>query len=487
MRRGLLPLTLLMALAVAGCWWGTLDTTARQTSETSPPTDRHQPAAEARPPASPALGKIAYVQGGDIWAKELPDGQPVRLTWDGNNSEPRWSPSGEWIAFRKSYVLPSPSTTPGTVWVMRADGSDPRPLEEGRWQASYAWAPLDDRLAYVTGGFGSLVVLDVATGQRRELTPATDGRTGAGVGRAVWSPDGAWLAYDEVRDIGHMEGPQPGPRVSSIWRVRADGSERTELLNAGTPSSYGYHVAGWTPDGQYVLYRTSPSWSASLMSDGMPLYAVPVSGGAPIQLASHLDPKTGASLFHADFLAVAPAATASRLALTFGAGREVWRNKRIGIVDVASGSVSLLTPDGVAAFSPSWSPDGQSLAFVAGAEYAGPTPAGGALFKQKLMELGRHIYVTNVNGEPHLRQLTDDPAYRDERPLWSADGAYILFVRMTAEDSVSLWLVPAGGGAPWRIVDELTPVPSWFGYYGYTNWAALFDWWRPNWSDGASP
>ena len=33
--------------------------------------------------------------------KRLPDGAPQRITDDGVNSEPLWSPSGRWLAFRK--------------------------------------------------------------------------------------------------------------------------------------------------------------------------------------------------------------------------------------------------------------------------------------------------------------------------------------------------------------------------------------------------
>jgi len=59
-------------------------------------------AAQVTPtPAPLSLGYLAYVQGGDIWIKTLPSGTPQRLTTDGHNNRPRWSPSGQWLAFRK--------------------------------------------------------------------------------------------------------------------------------------------------------------------------------------------------------------------------------------------------------------------------------------------------------------------------------------------------------------------------------------------------
>ncbi len=100
----------------------------------------------------------------------------------------------------------------------------------------------------------------------------------------------------------------------------------------------------------------------------------------------------------------------------------------------------------------------------------------------RLGMMKRRIWVVNVQGETQPQQLTDDPAYRDERPLWSADGSHLLFVRLDAKDQASPWLIPAGGGDPHRVVDELTPLPGpapgRFGYYGHVEWDQLFDWWR---------
>lgn len=47
----------------------------------------NEPTGTAAPEASATsgagLGKLAYVQGGDIWVKVLPEGEPLRLTIDG--------------------------------------------------------------------------------------------------------------------------------------------------------------------------------------------------------------------------------------------------------------------------------------------------------------------------------------------------------------------------------------------------------------------
>lgn len=49
---------------------------------------------------SSQMGVVAYIQGGNLWVKELADGQAERLTTDEGITSPRWSPSGHWLAYK---------------------------------------------------------------------------------------------------------------------------------------------------------------------------------------------------------------------------------------------------------------------------------------------------------------------------------------------------------------------------------------------------
>ncbi len=407
------------------------------------------------PAGEPSLGMLAYIRGGDLWVKALPDGAPRRLTTDETCRAPQWSPSGRWLAA---------FCGDGELWVMAPDGTASRRLGAavGWW---FAWSPVDDRLAFVDGG--ALVVERADGSERRELVPAApEGR--GGVGRMAWSADGQWLAYERTDVLGPLPDGRPA-RLSSLWRIRADGSDAQELVSSGAPETFGLLLLGWTSDGRWVLYVTDPVYSASLLADGAPLVAVPADGGEPVDLGVTVLP-TGHSL--------APAPGGSgRVAVVDGAGREAWTNKALVVLTPSTGERVVLTAAGEAAAAPAWSPDGCRLAYVSMPDVG--HVGGGPPARQALMQ--RRIVVMDVPGAAPPRLLVDDPSYRDERPRWSADGRFILFARLDAADRVSLWLASVDGGAPWQVADDLTPDPGpvsvWFGFYGTVGWEQWFAWW----------
>jgi len=425
-----------------------------------PPTPTPVPPTDT-PTPTPNLGKLAYVQGGDIWVKALrlgsgqalPDGESQRLTTDGRNQKPRWSPSGQWLAFRKGE---------DQVWLMSADGNGAQALNEGGAVGAFAWAPADDRLAYVANGELRAINAD-GTDPATLVPQSLPDRDPGQVGHMIWAPDGSCIAYAWV------EGPSGQPLTyEGLWKVSSDGRQRAELYASGAPEKGVALLAGWSLDGQHILFWQGEILSASLLSDGPAFYSLPADGGEPIELVDSV-------LVHDDF--VAPAPQGGWLAVAAGSYRATWMNKRVGVVEAGGDELTWLTEESVAAFSPAWSPDGVHLAYVAMPDRG--DLVGGEDARLGMME--RRIWVVDAQGKPQPQQLTDDLAYRDERPLWSADGSHLLFARLDAEGRASLWLIPAGGGAPRQVVDQLTPLPGpaagWFGYYGHVDWDQLFDWW----------
>jgi hypothetical protein len=111
----------------------------------------------------------------------------------------------------------------------------------------------------------------------------------------------------------------------------------------------------------------------------------------------------------------------------------------------------------------------------------------------------RRVWIMTRDGSGK-QQLTNDPAYRDERPQWLSDAQHLLFARLDTNDDVSLWLMRADGSELTQVASGLALPPSntaepslWFGYYGHIGWSNYFALWTratptklPN-SGGARP
>lgn len=432
-----------------------------------------------------ALGKIAYVEGGDIYVEQLRHGTPQRITthddsW-GNTaySSPRWSPSGEWLL----------ADTNGQAAVMRADGSDER-VYPGRFTQP-VWSPVADRLAYTSdsaeGGFQSKLLVEDADGSNEKVVART--QPGAGENAILpnttvaWSPDGVWVAYTEQRWT--EAAGQHHNTYDAILRVAADGSApAAELFKPGSPPAYGIGLIAWSRDGANIVFTALPAFTADV-ADGAAFMRIAAQPNAREQTLTDAPMLTGLELW-----SFGPDGS---MAATGGSGRETWTHKQLQLIDILTGAWRLLTDPVQAAIEPAWSSDASQIAY-ASAPDAGPLPSDAA----KAALAARKIWTVSAIEPPPTtpcishacypptRQLTSDSSYRDEYPQWSADGSQLLWVRIDAQDNASLWLMNADGTDQRQLVGRLE-VPGaanatspGLGYYGTIQWQRSVAWWRPS-------
>jgi serine/threonine-protein kinase len=142
--------------------------------------------------------EIIETQNVNIWIYDLERGARTRLTLEGNNRFPIWSPDGKWIVFG--------STRGGilNMYKKAADGSGEtiRLTRSENTQIPYSWSPDGKWLAYTetaSGSLGDIWILPVDGGKAERLVGSPFHQS-----FPTFSPDGNWLAYTSD-ESGRME------------------------------------------------------------------------------------------------------------------------------------------------------------------------------------------------------------------------------------------------------------------------------------------
>jgi DNA-binding CsgD family transcriptional regulator/Tol biopolymer transport system component len=408
--------------------------------------------------STPSLGRVAYVVDGNVWVRDLPDGAPAQLTDSGADSNPRLSASGEWIALWRQEESPNQPW----VWVMRTDGSDARAISS---RGRIAWSPTRAEFTYASDD-NELVVESADGMTSRVLLTAPAPQYGISMiaGFPQWSRDGGWVAFTDV--FNRPDPGQPGATSYAVFRVAASGGSPELLLRFDrgrsdggrsevTPSLY-----GWAPDGGSFLYAENESVHVEPGPDGRrpepppaveiplpaPVHAQPLDGSTPLELIPlSLDDE------------LLPSLDGVKAAGTEVTARGSWHGRRIVLIDPTMGDTAYLTDPSMAAIWPAPSPDGPRVAYSA-APAADGAEASSSAADEAVSQ--RRIWLTDADGSSH-QQLTDDPAYRDEYPVWLSDR-HLLFVRISLaeEGTISLWMLDLDS-------EDLTivaPRVMWAGY-----------------------
>ena len=436
------------------------------------------------PRYSPDGSTIAFVSDrkgqNNLWLMDADGSNPRQVFSDMATRavSPAWSADGDYIFVKLQDVAAGRGQTGRSgIWMYHVDGGDGIQVVGDQPQAAWPSPSKDGRYLYFhvyTGppglqgrdalaGHWQVRRKDLRTGEVLNITAGTASqqvRASSGSAYAAEiSPDGRHLAFARRIAGGTISyrGHTFGPRAALWIRDLETGSERVAMDPITVDNAEGIKTMRILPG-----YSWSADGSSIVITQGGKIRMLDVASGevTTVPFSARVQ-RTISELARADFRIddgpfeakmlrwYAASPDASRIA--FQAVGRVW------IAPADGGAPTRLTSgDGPHEFSPSWSPDGQWIAY---------TTWGG--------EEGGHVWKIPAGGGTP-RQLTTSPS-EYAHPVWSLDGSEIVVTRgsgaaararsATQNPYWELWRVPAEGGSQERIMTIPAGGPG--GLLGY--------------------
>jgi dipeptidyl aminopeptidase/acylaminoacyl peptidase len=274
-------------------------------------------------------------------------------------TDPQISPNGNQIVYVRQSNDIMIDRARSNIWIVGSDGENHRPLLSGAQSyTSPRWSPSGDRLAYISSKEGrgpELYVRWMDTGQTALLSNLAESPSGL-----FWSPDGTMLAFSALvkspkeslaTPPTKPEGAQWAPPAIVIERLkyRSDGSGYLEPgynqlfvipADAGSPrqittGEFNHQgTLAWSPNGESIVLSSNRNADWRLKGQNRDLWSVSVVSGDMTQLTQRDGPDHSPS-FSPDGKKL--------VFLGYEDKKMGYHNTMVSLMDVADGSIENLT------------------------------------------------------------------------------------------------------------------------------------------------
>ncbi len=343
-------------------------------------------------------------------------------------SDPQISPDGQSVAFVVTDISLQDNRGNSDIWLVPMGGGEARQLTNSpSGDSQPRWSPSGDRLAFVSSRSGAPRIYALNP-QGGEAT-AISGDIPGGAANLSWSPDGQWLLYSSdvtwpAKDAGEDD---PYPTEALVWDelfyrhwnewragkrshlfvLPSTGGEPRDLTplakDIPTLALGGYSDLAWSPDSTKIALVMNPD-PVPAVGTNNDIYLLTVADGAMTNLTEANQANDNNPLFSPD---------GSKLAYRaqFRAGFEADRH-HLMLLDLDSGEKRDLTEEwSLSVGEIGWAPDGESIY---------------ALVEERIRNSVYRIDVADREWEK-----LDDTGHNGTLRV-SADGAHLVLTRESA-------------------------------------------------------
>ena len=422
--------TVLIAMVVGGMllWW-------RQRGPAVPPSVQYAPLttfadAAVQPSLSPDGHMLTFIRGsnpffsvGQVYVKQLPDGEPVQLTNDKSSKMgPHFSIDGTRILY--STVDFGDAMSMDTWEVPVLGGASPRRLlanAEGMTTFSDAAGKPRALFSFLTGRAGQMAVATATESRSEQRTVYAPDDDFGMAHRSYMSPDRRWVIVVEMDQVSWLPCRLVPADGSSVGRVVGPSDAAAQCTDAG-----------WSADGNWMYFTETTLAGTHIWRQRFP-------DGTPEQVTSGVSQENGVSI----------AADGRSFVTSIGSAQStVWLHDARGDRQITS--------DGFG-FNPRLSPDNTKLYYLLGTHGTRSWWAG-------------RLWVADLATGERRRLLPD---FHIEAYAISRDGKRIVFTSVDETPHAPVWIAPVDGSASPRRLGTLDAITVLFGAPGEVVFSSL--------------